>query len=206
MRLDERVEGAVAKADRAVLAELRLVAVPGQRAEQPATRRAGPGHLGSLLAHLRGSRPQLIANGRFVHPLERAGEDLGGTVVAAGGERDVELPTRTPVDTGGPPRARPDPAGQPPVVGVEEPSGRQLVQMERRERTADLHGARRLFSSHRLALGGHPVVERPPHGIVEQAQCREVVACLVHGRTVSRRFAVDRLTGDSVRCITNETY
>ena len=130
-------------------------------------------------------------DGRALHRLENrdpvaggvldgAGQDLPGQVVVPWGQRDRHLAARAPVQLRRSPRARAAAPGQPPVLGVEQPVGDQLVQVELGGVAGQARARGGLVPTHRLGLRDHVEVQRPPRRLGQRANPADLRREVVH--------------------------
>jgi hypothetical protein len=97
-----------------------------------------------------GAEPATGVGGRTLHRLENrnsvpgrvlhsAGQNLSGQVVLPWAQCHGQLPAGAPVELRRTTRAWAAPPGRPPVLGVEQPIGDQLVQVELRGVPGQVH-------------------------------------------------------------------
>ena len=96
------------------------------------------------------------------------------------GQRDRHLAARTPVQLRRSPRARATAPGQPPVPGVEQPVGNQLVQVELGGVAGQARALGGLVPTHRLGLRDHIEIQRPPRRLGQRADPADLRGEVVH--------------------------
>ena len=105
--------------------------------------------------------------------LDRLGQQLSHERVRPRGERDLVLGDRGAVELRRTARPRAGPPRQPAVLDLEEPIGRQPVEMERGEPAPDPDRFGCLVPADGAALFDDVQVQRTPHGILQRADRSE---------------------------------
>ena len=118
-----------------------------------------PGHTGCG----RGSRGA-------TQSIERRRHDVRNEVVMARWEGDREVPIGSSVELCRTTGTRPGPAAEPPVLGRQEPSCHESIEMEGGEFAADAQRSGCLVAAHRSFAGGHQLVQLPALGIIEEGE------------------------------------